>query len=187
MNTQRVQVVGDADTQAISNTLAVILRGLLDLSRIWINKIQNQYGRETLLDIADTFKKVVSAIADADPNDREQVKKIIDEFLTDSGFLDNTKQELIKKIEQLKDERLRGVLLPALPVAFDVIKILFDENPANEEQIKTRLKELMRGPGAADMLTNILLFVISDRATAVTIASLILSIIGGVLKVEEAA
>lgn len=175
----------DVESQAISNTLAVILRGLLDLSRIWINKINNDYGRETLLDLSSAFKKVVSAIADADPNDAQQIKRIIDEFLTDSGFLDSTRQELLDKIAGLKDERLRGVLAPLLPVAFDVIKALFDENPANEEQIKARLKELLRGPQALDLLTNLLLFAVKDKATATTIAALLLSILGGVLKAEE--
>ena len=186
MEKPRVEVIGEIETQAISGTLAVVLRGLIDLSRIWINKIQNQYGRETLLDLADSFKKVVAAIADADPNDREQIKRIIDEFLTDSGFLDATKQELLAKIEQLTDERLKGVLRPSLPVAFDVIKYLFDENPANEEQIKSRLSELLRSVGGAELITSILLFVVKDVTTARTIASLILSIIGGILKVEAA-
>lgn len=183
----KIEIEGEgAETQAISGTLAVILRGLIDLSRIWINKIGSQYGRETLLGLADTFKKVVSAIADADPNDAAQIKKIIDEFLADSGFLDSTKQELLEKIAKLKDERLRVVLASALPVAFDIIKYLFDEDPANEEQVKARLRELIRGPQALDMLTNILLFVVKDRPTAATIAALLLSILGGVLKAEEA-
>ena len=99
------------EAQAISNTLAVVLRGLIDLSRIWINKINNTYGRETLLNLADSFKEVVSAIADANPDDAQQIKDIIDHFLSDSGFLDNTRQELVKKIDQIQDERLRVVLL----------------------------------------------------------------------------
>ena len=172
------------EAQAISNTLAVVLRGLIDLSRIWINKINNAYGRETLLNLADSFKEVVSAIADANPDDAQQIKDIIDRFLSDSGFLDNTRQELIKKIEQIQDERLRVVLLGFLPVSFDIIKVLFDEDPANEAQIIARLKELLQGPDALDILTNILLFVIKDRGTAATIAALLLGIIGGVLKVE---
>ena len=100
------QIENGPNLEAISNTLAVVLRGLIDLSRIWINRIDNTYGRQTLLDLADSFKQVVSAISDADPNDSEQIKKIIDEFLSDSGFVDRTKAELMKKIEQLQDERL---------------------------------------------------------------------------------
>jgi len=178
------QIENGPNLEAISNTLAVVLRGLIDLSRIWINRIDNTYGRQTLLDLADSFKQVVSAISDADPNDSEQIKKIIDEFLSDSGFVDRTKAELMKKIEQLQDERLRVVLMGFLPAAFDIIKALFDENPANEDQIIARLKEILTGPDALDTLTNILLFVVKDRPTATTIASLILSIIGGVLRVE---
>ena len=187
MKDERVKIVGnDLEAQAISGTLAVVLRGLIDLSRIWINKIENAYGRETLLNLADAFKKTVTAISDADPNDKEQIKRIIDEFLTGSGFLDSTRNELLEKIEQLEDERLRSVLAGILPAAFDIIKILFDEDLANEEQIKIRLQELLRGPAALDMLTSLLLFVVKDRATTATIAALILSIVGGVLKLEQA-
>ena len=104
MKDERVKIVGnDLEAQAISGTLAVVLRGLIDLSRIWINKIENAYGRETLLNLADAFKKTVTAISDADPNDKEQIKRIIDEFLTGSGFLDSTRNELLEKIEQLED------------------------------------------------------------------------------------
>ena len=78
------------------------------------------------------------------------------------------------------------MLAGILPAAFDIIKILFDEDLANEEQIKIRLQELLRGPAALDMLTSLLLFVVKDRATAATIAALILSIVGGVLKLEQA-
>ena len=152
--------------EAISSTLAVVLRGLIDLSRIWINKINNPYGRETLSDLADSFKQVVTAISDADPNDSEQIKKIIDRLLTDSGFVDRTRQELVKKIEELQDERLRSVLLGFLPVAFDIIKALFDENEANEEQIIERLRQLLRGPDALDTLTNILLFVVKGQVNS---------------------
>ena len=67
MKDERVKIVGnDLEAQAISGTLAVVLRGLIDLSRIWINKIENAYGRETLLNLADAFKKTVTAISDAD-------------------------------------------------------------------------------------------------------------------------
>lgn len=177
--------IENAGTEAISNTVAVILKGLIDLSRIWINRIENPYGRETLLDLASSFKEVVTAISDADPNDAEQIKRIIDKFLSDSGFIDRTRGELVKKIEGLKDERLKVVLLNFLPVAFDIIKALFDENPANEEQIIARLKELLSGPNALETLTNILLFVVNDRATASTIAALILSIIGGISKFRK--
>ena len=176
--------IENGNVQAISGTLATVLKGLIDLSRIWINKISNPYGRETLLDLADSFKQVVSAISDADPDDSKQIKEIIDQFLSDSGFVDRTRQELVKKIEGIQDERLKVVLLGFLPVAFDIIKALFDEDPANEQQIIDRLTDLLRSNYAIDTLTNILLFVIKDRPTAATIASLILSIIGGVLKVE---
>lgn len=185
MSTPKIESSGnDANAEAISGTLAVILRGLIDLSRIWINKIENQYGRETLLGLADTFKKVVSAVADADPRDHEQIKRIVDEFLTGSGFLDSTKKELLQKIDGMKDERLRGVLRPALPVSFDIIKYLFDEDPANEEQIKARLSELLRDENGRELLTSLLSFVVKDKATAATIAGLILAIIGGVLAIE---
>lgn len=178
-----MQIIGEA--QGLNPTLALIIKGLIDISRIWINKIPNDYGRETLIDLSGALKRVVDAVSDSDPNDGEQIKRVIDELLTDTDFLDRTRLELLDKIDTIQDERLRGILAPALPVAFDIIVALFDEDPANEEQIKARLGELLRGAKSGEMLTNLLLFVVKDRATAATIANLILSIIGGVLKVED--
>lgn len=165
------------ELQAISSWLELLLKGAIDIARIWIGRIPDQYARETLTDLANTFKEVVGAVADEDPNDSEQIKKIIDKFLTDTGFVDRTKTELLKKIDALGDERLKVVLRALLPVSFDIIKQLFDSNPANEEQIKARLRELLKSPDAQNVLTSLLTFIIKDENTARLIAGLILSIV----------
>lgn len=161
---------------AISGGLENVLKGVIELSKIWIRRISDDYSRATLLDLAETFKQVVTAVADENPRDHEQIRQIVDNFLSDSGFVDRTKEELVKKIDQLQDPRLKVVMLALLPVAFDLIKILFDDEKPNEDQVVARLKELISSPDAVDVLTALLSYWVKDEATARTIARLILSI-----------
>lgn len=171
---------------AISGGLENVLKGVIELSKIWIRRISDDYSRATLLDLAETFKQVVTAVADENPRDHEQIRQIVDNFLSDSGFVDRTKEELVKKIDQLQDPRLKVVMLAFLPVAFDLIKILFDDEKPNEDQVVARLKELISGPDALDILTALFSFVVKDEATARTIAALILSILDGFVKLAKA-
>lgn len=172
--------------EAISGGLETILKALIDLSRIWIARIKDDYARNTLTDLANSFKGVVGALADEDPNDSEQIKKILSEFLADSGFVDRTKDELQKKIDALADPVLKVVLSGLLPVAFDIIKQLFDENKANEEQIVETLKLLLRSNDGSKIVTAVFMLFIKEEATARMIASLFLSVLDGLIKLQAA-
>jgi hypothetical protein len=171
--------------EAIGGTLEAILKAVIDLSKLWINRIKDDYARETLNTLAETFKEVIAAIADTNPDDKEQIKAIISKFLTDTDFVDNTKAELLALINELKDDRLKTVLFELLPVFFDIIKMLFDEDGANEEQIKERLIQLLKSSNGLNVLTALIHFVVKDENLARTIAGLILSLVGSMAAYVE--
>jgi len=175
----------EVKVEALGSTLETILKAVIELVRLWISRIKDDYARESLNSLADVFKEVIGALADADPNDKEQIQAIISKFLTDSDFVDNTKDELMQEIDKLNDERLKVVLASLLPVAFDIIKALFDDQPANEEQIKERLSDLVKGSSGTDLITAIISFIVKDESLARTIASIIISLLSGLSEFER--
>lgn len=162
-----------------------LLRGVLDLFGIYIEDITDEYVKATLQDVKDSAKSIVTVLGDTNPNDKEQINQVIREFLVEKGFLDRSKGELLNKVAQIKDERLRILLTSLLPVAFDIIKLLFDDNPNDEQQIIDRLKQALSGGAGLDVIEQILLIIIKDPNLARTIATLIISLIGGILTVER--
>lgn len=173
--------------QELSPVAERILLVILDGAKLFTGKISNEYARKTVEQMLDSLKDIIRALADANPDDTAQIRGIIDKFLSETDFLDRTKQELLNEIEKLNDPRLVTVLSVLMPKAFDILQALFDENPANEQQIIEELKELIKGPEAINFLTGLLQFVIKDESTARTIASLIISLVGGVLMLEAEA
>lgn len=174
-----------AKPSVIDSKTSRLLKGILDLFEIYIADIQDEYVRVTLQDVKESAKSIVTILSDVDPNDKEQINQVIRDFLVEKGFLDRSRGELLKKIESIQDERLRTLLAAMLPVAFDIIKILFDDDPNDEKQIIDRLKQALSGGAGLDVIEQILLLIIKDPNMARTIATLIISLIGGILRVEE--
>lgn len=170
----------------LGKTAETVIILILQSAEIFINRIKDEYARTTITDFNDGLQAIIRALADADPDDKEQIRQIIDDFLRGSDFADNTTEELLKKVAKLKDDRLRGILTALVPVSFDVIKHLFDEVP-NEEQIRMKLKAALSGPQGIALIENILLFVVKDPNTARTLATLIVSLLTTVIQMEIAA
>lgn len=129
-----------------------LINTAIGLAESFLINWKYDYGRRTVLNITNHLKMMIGALGDANPDDKEQIDAILQNFMQKSGFIENTETEVLIQITKLDLQPLRDSLTVLTPAVLDTIKALTDDIPANDEQIEEIWIEFLEEEKAAIIL-----------------------------------
>ncbi|RMG90189.1 MAG: hypothetical protein D6706_20075 [Chloroflexi bacterium] len=105
-----------------------------------LDSIKQQVSKYIVSTLLRTGERIVKALLDDNNNNAEQMKQIGKE---EAGVVVDELTQVAKgKIEAFKDKELREALLVYLDGASKLVKLLIDDNPDNEAQVKAHWQEI---------------------------------------------
>ena len=156
---------------------AMAIKMLFSITSSQINRIEDDYAKDVLGLLVKLPADIVDALADKDPNDKEQMRVIVDGFLNQSDFVEVNEQKLAELISKIDHIETRKTLLILLPVPFDILKLLFDSNTDNVEQIKQKLDGFLKSPQMFELFKIWISALVKDEPTASMIVEMLEHII----------
>jgi hypothetical protein len=150
----------------------LILSLLTRLGQLFLSKIKDAEIRLMASGLLDSAAKTVDVLSDADPNDAQQLREIINGLISKGDFSEGLRLELLSKIQKLKNEDVRKALTIINGNAFPIAELLTDDNKDNSDQIKEYLVTFLRGESGMELFAA-LLSIILPPAYADTLTLLI--------------
>lgn len=125
----------------LGRTWANLIKGALGIIKSAISgAIKDPVGKELWLLSLQPTDKIVDALSDKDPNDKEQIRQIIQNY-ANSEVIPFGEGKFTQLVERIQDAQIRALVSTAGTIPFAVGKIYTDQNPGNEEQLKAFLEQ----------------------------------------------
>lgn len=163
----------------------LILKLLTQLAQLFTNKIQDVEVRLMATGLLKSAEQTVEVLSDADPDDTDQLRKIVNGLLTTGEFKQGMKEELMQQIDKLSNEHVRIALQIINQNTFPIGDLLTDDNKDNSDQIRTHLIDLLRSQDGI-ALFNSLLSIILPPTYANTLTVIIIQAIINWIEEDEA-
>ena len=157
----------------IRGVAKLILKLLTQLASLFINMIKDAELRMMASGLLDGATKTVDALSDADPNDSDQLREILNELVKTGSFRQGAQAELLGHIQKLDNENVRKSLTIINGHAFPIADILTDENSENTEQLKAYMGDILSSEDGMELF-NALLSIILPPTYANTLTVLII-------------
>jgi hypothetical protein len=125
----------------ISSMLAGIIIGALNIVENRIKRIDNELVKTGLLSLLSPIRNVVRAISDENPENGDQIKEIFRKY-ANQDVADLAQKNILDVVDKIKGIARRPLSYLTVPVV-DMLRILTDENPANEKQIEDRWETVL--------------------------------------------
>jgi hypothetical protein len=183
-----------AKVKVISNVVASIIKIMLNyIESKFVAKIPSLDVRQGIILLLDPIRKMLDALSDEEPRNKEQVTAIWRNFVN-TDFADYSNVQLEKLVSGIEQDQLRAILAVIVTPAIELMRAVTDDEPANDEQAKAILDKFLANPDVHevvlhDLLKPILLKAIKDEATVAIILTIIAEAIknavGGSLNNEQ--
>ncbi len=109
----------------------------------------NKTDMDYVKNIANIFipngKDALEAIGDKDPNDKEQLRQIVDNIIQKTDFSQLTKEQIQLQIDNLQSDNLKKTAIIVCKRLFPILTVFFDDNPDNESQLEEIVKDFTYG------------------------------------------
>lgn len=151
----------------------LILSLLTKLSSLFLNRIKDLEIRMMASGLLESASKTVDVLSDANPNDADQMRQVMNELVSGGEFKKGVQLELLSKIQKLENEAVRKALTILNANAFPVTSLLTDDDKNNTAQVKEFLIEFLRGEDGIELF-GALLSIILPPAYADTLTVLII-------------
>jgi len=170
----------------IGGVPATVLKLLLNIAGAFTRRITHEPSRKIVDGFLFSFADLVTALSDADPQDDEQIKAVVNRLLTEGDFYEGSRQTILANIAKIENEDARTALTIALGVTYRIADVLTDEFDDNGEQLEEMLKVFLSGPDGVTFITALLKLVV-DENTANLIALLLIEALKGVISEDQQA
>jgi hypothetical protein len=151
----------------------LILKLLTQLATLFLDRIKDLEVRLMAQGMLESASKTVEVLSDADPEDRDQLKKIVNELFKDGPFKTGAREEILQQILTIDNENVKRALIVVNSEAFTVADMLTDEMDDNGEQLKTYLIRILESETGVELI-NALLSILLPAAYADTLTILII-------------
>lgn len=135
----------------VGNVVAVLLR---KVSGIFIDKIPDEETRKGAEGMVKALSNTARALSDDNPRDKEQIREIYRKF-TNTDLLPLADSKSVDALSRIKNERIREPLLVLQPVLVDIVNLMSDDNPENEEQVNAYWQQVLRDGKLLDILSEV--------------------------------
>lgn len=129
------------------------LRLIVALKYLVGGKIPDGPAKEAWLLTLEPTEKIIDALSDEDPENGKQILVIVKKH-TNEKIIPFGESQFANLINKIKDDRIRDLVLIFAALPFKVGEVFTDENPNNEEQLKTELEIWAEDPRNQDLLLS---------------------------------
>ncbi|MEL6835248.1 MAG: hypothetical protein AAFP77_19770 [Bacteroidota bacterium] len=156
---------------------AVITKLLSQLLGLFVPSIKDDEQRLIVSGVLNATKETIEVLSDADPNDKEQMRGVLNRLFNDGPFKEGAKAELMQKINEITNSNVRVVLSVINNQVYPVLDLLTDQDRANDEQLEELLREQLRGEDGILLIRAIFGLFINNSQFADTAAVLVLQLL----------
>jgi len=157
--------------------MAILAKLLTQVAGLFTNKFKDPEIRQMAVGFIEATKKTVEVLSDANPDDKDQMRAIFNELLTEGPFKAGAQTEIQSKINELTNNNARVALGVANGEAWKIAALLTDNDPANSDQMGDYLTNLLRSDDGVIFLRSILGLMLKNSAYADTAAVLIIQLL----------
>lgn len=168
----------------IGGVPATVLKLLLNIAGAFTKRITHLPSRKIVDGFVDSFANLVTALSDADPNDPEQIRAVINKMLTEGDFYEGSRQTILANINKIGNEDARLALAIATGVTYRIADVLTDDVDDNGAQLEEMLRVFLSSEDGIQFITALLKMIVDD-ATANIIGLLLIEALKGVLSDDQ--
>ncbi len=140
-----------------SEIISDVVRVNLDLvQKHLIDQIADQEARSLATSAVNDMERIVNALLDENPQDRQQVLEIVRNFASEPLLLYG-ELELAEAINRLQRPELRALLLLVTPTFSNALRLLLDGDKDNNNQVEQLFLDLVKSPGFITTALSLLL------------------------------
>lgn len=139
----------------LSATVAFALQTAISIVLAFVSRIQDEASRLIISSLLQKSKEAVTALADSDPEDNVQIKKIANSLVSDGDFFLGSNMLITKGLDKIPAP-YDSILHQMRNQTWNLLGLMTDDNPANGEQMKALLKGWLHSPEGVDFLQNLL-------------------------------
>lgn len=140
-----------------SEIISDVVRVNLDLvQKHLIDQIADQEARSLATSAVNDMERIVNALLDENPQDRQQVLEIVRNFASEPLLLYG-ELELAEAINRLQRPELRALLLLVTPTFSNALRLLLDGDKDNNNQVEQLFIDLVKSPGFITTALSLLL------------------------------
>jgi hypothetical protein len=134
----------------------LILSLLTQLAAMFAKQIKDMELRLMAVGILESAGQAVDVLSDANPDDKEQLRQIINALINKPEFSNSAKAEIMGKISTLSNEQVRIALSVVNDNVFPVADLLTDDDKDNTEQIREHLATVLQSPEGITFFNSLL-------------------------------
>lgn len=173
------------DYQApIRGIAKIILSLLVQLTKMFTNRIKDVELRTMATAVLGSAEATIKALSDANPNDREQLRNILNSLMNKTEFQASAQEEIMSHISKLSNEQVKTALSILNSQAFPVANLLTDDDTDNSEQLREYLGEMLQSPDGI-ALFNALLSIVLPKEYANTLTLIIIQFLVSFLEEDS--
>lgn len=148
----------------------LILTLLTQLGALFAKQIQDLELRAMAVGILDGAGQAVDKLSDSNPDDKEQLREILNELVRKPEFSNSAKAEILGHISKLNNEQVRTALTVINENIFPVADLLTDEDNDNTEQVREYLANVLSSPEGVTFFNSLLGIILPEAyANALTL------------------
>lgn len=155
----------------------LVVAALSSVDAFFISKIKSTIVREGLRKLLRPIQDSALAFADDNPRNDEQLEAIWKGF-AHVELPDYAEGQITSAIAKIKDENVRTVLGTVSNPVVNMLRLVTDEDPNNEEQLKLMLKAFVTDPETQHVaIENILIPLIEAKVKDETLRAWLIDLI----------
>lgn len=155
-----------AKTKKIGGFWATMLIFALQAMGAFTRRITQENSRKIVDGMRLSFLELVRALSDSDPNDNDQIQGIVNRMVREGDFYQGTKGTIVANLAKIENDKVRTILMNLLNPAYSVADILTDDDPANGDQLRNVLMDLLSSADGIETINAALGLVFDEEAAA---------------------
>lgn len=155
----------------------IILKLLVRFTTAFTDRIKDVEVRLMADGLLKGSQEVMRVLSDTDPDDKEQLRAVVNKILSEGEFRQGATAELNQKISKLSNEDVRFLLSIVNNESFDIAGLLTDTNEDNSAQMAEHLQGLIRSEDGILFLRSFLGLLLKDDQLADTVAVIIIELL----------
>lgn len=147
----------------IRGIFKIVLQLLTQLTAMFAQRIKDAEQRQMATAVLDSAGETIQVLSDADPNDKEQLREVLNKLLNRTDFQASAKEEMLGYINKLKNQEVRTALAIINTHAFPVAGLVTDDTSDNSEQIREYMAEVLQTQDGIAFFNALLRLVLPDN------------------------
>ena len=163
----------------------LVLGFIAGIDAYLVDRINSAFAKRAIRNLLNPLKAITNALSDGNPKDDQQVNEIVKTYLNQEVPVFAT-GEIAAALEKVQNPDVKAVLGTLAHPVVDMIRLLSDENPDNEVQLKQMLADFVGDKDTQKIaILHILLPLVNAKVPDGAFKDMLISIINDVLLGEE--